>query len=77
MATSNTTTTTISALVPPYSLWVQGDNTLSTPGKKPYDSTTHGPVSKKLLIGIVDFIVWPPSRFGQVQRGATTEEQGA
>lgn len=45
--------------VPPYSLWVEGDNLANS-----YDSRNkaHGPVSKKLLVGIAEYILWPPTR---------------
>ena len=51
----------LSPSVPPYSLWVEGDNMQNS-----YDSRNknHGPVSKKLLVGIAEFVLWPPTRFG-------------
>ena len=50
--------------VPPYSLWVHGDNLTNS-----YDSRNkeHGPVSKKLLVGIAEYILWPPTRWGVIQ----------
>ena len=50
--------------VPPYSLWVEGDNLANS-----YDSRNkeHGPVSKKLLVGIAEYILWPPTRWGGLQ----------
>ena len=68
--------------VPPYSLWVEGDNCnyqesnddgknkddQSSGGIRSIDSRTWGPVSKNCLIGIAERIVWPPSRWGAVPR---------
>jgi hypothetical protein len=50
--------------IPPYSIWVQGDST----EHNSLDSRQHGPVSKKLLVGIAERVVWPPSRFGALHR---------
>jgi len=43
--------------IQPYSVWVEGDN-----GSDGYN----GSVVKKLVIGKIDRIVWPPSRWGKV-----------
>lgn len=51
--------------VPPYSLWVEGDNRATS-----RDSALHGPVSKKLLIGIAEYRVWPPWRVGKLDNSA-------
>ena len=45
--------------VPPYSIWIEGDNTANS-----IDSKSHGPISKKLMFGIAEAVIWPPSRFG-------------
>ena len=55
-----------STTVPPYSLWVEGDNVRAS-----YDSNDHGPISKKLLVGVAEYIVWPPSRMGKIQNQPT------
>ena len=49
--------------IPPYSLWVEGDNT-----EKSKDSRSYGPVSKKLMEGHAKYLIWPPSRWGKIQR---------
>jgi hypothetical protein len=48
--------------VPPYSLWVEGDNVNNSLDSNNY----HGPVSKKLLMGIAEYVVWPPTRMGKL-----------
>lgn len=47
--------------VPPYHLWLEGDNSGES-----IDSRSYGCVNKKLLIGTASFIVWPPSRWGAI-----------
>ena len=47
--------------VPADCVWVEGDNE-----EKSEDSRDYGPISKRLLVGKVERIVWPPSRWGQV-----------
>ena len=47
--------------VPADCVWVEGDNE-----EKSEDSRDYGPLSKRLLVGKAERIVWPPSRWGQV-----------
>jgi hypothetical protein len=50
--------------VPENTIWVEGDNC-----KDSQDSyTTYGAISKKLIVGVVDRIIWPPSQIGEVPR---------
>lgn len=49
--------------VPPFSLWVEGDNQGSN-GNMSIDSRTYGAVCKNNVIGIAERIVWPPTRWG-------------
>ena len=49
--------------IPPYSVWVENDNDSFTKSK---DSRTFGALSKNLIIGQVDRIIWPPSRWSSV-----------
>ncbi len=49
--------------VPPYCMWVEGDNDdLSASTSR----RGHGAVSKKLLVGIAEYRVWPPWRIGKL-----------
>jgi hypothetical protein len=50
-------------LIPPYNLWVEGDNANNSE-----DSGAYGAVSKKLLVGQAKLVVWPPSRWGRVEK---------
>ena len=47
--------------VPPFGLWVEGDNQKSS-----VDSRVYGAVCKTNVIGIAERIVWPPSRWGLI-----------
>jgi hypothetical protein len=49
--------------IPAYSLWVEGDNRANSE-----DSNVYGPISKKLLVGQAERIVWPPSRWSRIKR---------
>jgi len=49
--------------VPENSVWVEGDNP-----KDSEDSCSYGPISKKLIVGYAERILWPLSRFGNVKR---------
>ena len=55
--------------VPPYSLWVEGDNYKNSQDSR---HQSHGPISKKLLVGIAEYVVWPPTRFGKVPEQPST-----
>lgn len=48
-------------VIPKYSLWVEGDLAANS-----QDSRHYGPISKKLLLGKAELIVWPPARWGKV-----------
>ena len=47
----------------PYSVWVENNSETDFE-----DSRTFSSVSKKLLIGQADRIIWPPSRWGKIRR---------
>ena len=49
--------------VPENSVWVEGDNQNDSE-----DSCSYGPISKKLIVGQAERIIWPPARFGLVKR---------
>lgn len=50
--------------VPENTIWVEGDNRKGSEDS----STSYGAISKKLIVGVVDRIIWPPSRIGKVPR---------
>ena len=54
--------------IPPYSLWVEGDNhKIQSYDSRPSPThQSHGPLSKKLVVGIAEFVVWPPTRIGWI-----------
>lgn len=49
--------------IPKFNMWLEGDNADTSE-----DSNTYGPVSKKLLVGQAEYVVWPPSRWGTVAK---------
>lgn len=51
-----------SPCVPAFSLWVEGDNLANSKDS----STDHGPLTKKLLVGVAEYRIWPPTRFGKL-----------
>mmetsp|Transcript_53322 Transcript_53322/g.59592 ORF Transcript_53322/g.59592 Transcript_53322/m.59592 type:complete len:226 (+) Transcript_53322:31-708(+) len=55
----------ITAYVPAYKLWVEGDNPNCSRDNR-YNN--HGPVSKKLLVGVAEYRVWPPWRIGKLDK---------
>jgi Signal peptidase, peptidase S26 len=58
-----------SPAVPPYSLWVEGDNReKSRDSRKLKDRDGHGPVSKKLLCGVAEYRIWPLRRIGKLPK---------
>ena len=59
-----TTMDLVTRAVPPYSLWVEGDNSRVSIDSRYRD---HGPISKKLLVGIAEYRIWPPWRIGKLE----------
>jgi len=57
--------------LPPHTLFVQGDNTSNS-----RDSRHYGPISKNLLIGIAEYVVWPPTRWQRIKRVPVVDEKG-
>jgi inner membrane protease subunit 1 len=66
---SSSSCTVLTMSVPPYSLWVEGDN-----ADHSRDSRDDGPVSKKLLVGIVEYRVWPPWRMGKLLDAPSSDD---
>jgi len=58
--------------VAPYSMWVEGDNRSNS-----YDSQQHGTVSKHLLVGVAEYVVWPPTRFQKLLSKPTMESSSS
>lgn len=59
-------------LLPPYSLYVQGDAAADDPAENNNNSRDcrhYGPISKNLLIGVAEYVVWPPRRWQRIARG--------
>ena len=58
--------------VPNFSLWVEGDNydeydeNQTNPKAQSVDSRTYGAISKNLVIGVAERVIWPPSRWGVI-----------
>ncbi|XP_064487961.1 mitochondrial inner membrane protease subunit 2-like [Ornithodoros turicata] len=48
--------------VPAGHCWIEGDNST-----KSLDSNTFGPIALGLLVASATYIVWPPSRWGQLE----------
>ena len=63
-------TRTSTAYVPPYCIWVEGDNPTNSRDSRSKD---HGPVTKKLLVGIAEYRVWPPWRMGKLDNKKQTQ----
>jgi hypothetical protein len=80
--------------VPPYSLWVEGDNWYNSQDSRHsqqqqqqqqqsssslwssnHPTSGHGPVSKKLLVGVAEYIVWPLSRIGPIRHEYNAKKQ--
>lgn len=59
-----------SPCVPSYSMWVEGDNIANSKDS----STSHGAISKKLLVGVAEYRIWPPTRIGKL--GSSTDLRG-
>jgi signal peptidase I len=58
-------------LLQPYTLYVEGDNL-----KKSRDSRHYGPISKGLLVGVAEAVVWPPNRWRRLAREPQTDSNG-
>jgi signal peptidase I len=59
--------------VPSFGLWVEGDNHHSDENESSsddkagsVDSRTYGAISKNLVVGVAESIIWPPSRWSRI-----------
>ena len=57
--------------LPPYTLYVEGDNKANS-----RDGRHYGLVSKNLMVGIAEYVVWPPSRWQRIRRIVQKDENG-
>jgi signal peptidase I len=57
--------------VPDYSLYVEGDNKANSVDSR---NPVHGAVSKNLLVGVAEYVLWPPSRWQRIQRGEPAKD---
>lgn len=55
----------------PYSVFIEGDHS-----DQSLDSRVLGPISKHLVQGVAEYIIWPPSRWGQIETREATDEKG-
>jgi len=51
-------------------VWVEGDNHTNSS-----DSRDHGPVNQKLVMGVAEYVLWPPSRMGKLQTQVIDEHR--
>lgn len=56
--------------LPGYTLHVEGDNR-----DQSRDSRHVGPISKNLLVGVAEYVVWPPTRWQRIQRTNVLDEK--
>jgi signal peptidase I len=59
--------------VPDYSLYVEGDNKANSVDSR---NSTHGAVSKNLLVGVAEYVLWPPSRWQRIRRVPEKDANG-
>eukprot|EP00978_Attheya_sp_CCMP212_P049663 scaffold694574_cov55-Attheya_sp.AAC.1 len=57
--------------IPPYGLWLEGDNTRESIA----DSRTYGSITKNLLVGRAEYILWPPSRWMPIKSRPPSEDR--
>jgi len=57
--------------LPPFTVYVEGSNKEQSVD----DSRKHGPISKNLVVGIAEYVVWPPTRWQRLRRTPQTVDQ--
>lgn len=62
LRSSDTDTRRLQSL-PSYTLHLEGDNK-----ERSRDSRHVGPISKNLLVGVAEYIIWPPTRWQRIKR---------
>lgn len=57
--------------LPGHTIFVEGDNATNS-----IDSRSTGPISKNLVVGVAEYIVWPPTRWGRIRRQPVSDADG-
>jgi signal peptidase I len=57
--------------LPPHTVYVEGDNHQNS-----VDSRSTGPISKNLVVGVAEYVVWPPTRWRRIQREPPVDADG-
>lgn len=55
----------------PYSVFVEGDHK-----DQSIDSRLLGPVSKNLVKGVAEYVIWPPSRWQKIETRSVVDDEG-
>jgi signal peptidase I len=58
--------------LPAHSVYVEGDNASNS-----VDSRTTGPISYNLVVGVAEYVIWPPSRWQRIQRRTVRDVDGS
>jgi signal peptidase I len=58
--------------LPAHSIYVEGDNVSNS-----VDSRTTGPISYNLVVGVAEYVIWPPSRWQRIQRRTVRDVDGS
>lgn len=58
-------------LLPPYTVYVEGDNKNNS-----VDSRELGPLSKNLVVGVAEYVIWPPTRWKRMPLNVELDDDG-
>jgi signal peptidase I len=58
--------------LPSHFVYVEGDNASNS-----VDSRTTGPISYNLVVGVAEYVIWPPSRWQRIQRRTVRDVDGS
>jgi len=56
--------------LPPYTVYVEGSNHKTSTD----DSRQHGPISKNLVVGVAEYRLWPPRRWGRLRSSSVNDD---